>query len=97
MSSVDTPRTTNPRFRGNLFAQNLGMSSVDTPRTTNPRFWVALRYVSDRPAKDPEVRGEAAETAAMFERLRAAGVAVTFTQPWGPVLFFSLSRNHKKL
>ena len=57
----------------------------------------ALRYVSDRPAKDPEVRAEAAETAAMFERLRAAGVTVTFTQPWGPVLLFGLSRNHKKL
>ena len=57
----------------------------------------ALRYVSDRPAKDPEVRQEAAETAAMFERLRAAGVGVTFTQPWGPVLLFGLSRNHKKL
>ena len=57
----------------------------------------ALRYVSDRPAKLPEVRGEASETAAMFERLRAAGVAVTFTQPWGPVLLFGLSRNHKKL
>ena len=57
----------------------------------------ALRYVSDRPAKDPEVRAEAAETAAMFERLRAAGVPVTFTQPWGPVLLFGLSRNHKKL
>ncbi len=57
----------------------------------------ALRYVSDRPAKDPEVQAEAAETAAMFERLRAAGVTVTFTQPWGPVLLFGLSRNHKKL
>ncbi len=57
----------------------------------------ALRYVSDRPAKDPEVRDEAAETSAMFERLRAAGVAAAFTQPWGPVLFFGLSRNHKKL
>ena len=33
----------------------------------------------------------------MFERLRAAGVPVTFTQPWGPVLLFGLSRNHKKL
>ena len=57
----------------------------------------ALRYVSDRPATDPEVRAEAAETEIMFERLRAAGVAVTFTQPWGPVLLFGLSRNHKKL
>ena len=57
----------------------------------------ALRYVSDRPAKDPEVRAEAAETEVMFERLRAAGVAVTFTQPWGPVLLFGLNRNHKKL
>ncbi len=57
----------------------------------------ALRYVSDRLATDPSVRDEVAETAAMFERLRAAGVAVTFTQPWGPVLFFGLSRNHKKL
>ena len=57
----------------------------------------ALRYVSDLPARHPEVRAEAAETAAMFDRLRAAGVAVTFTQPWGPVLLFGLSRNHKKL
>ena len=57
----------------------------------------ALRYVSDRPAKDPRVQAEAAETAAMFERLQAAGVAVTFTQPWGPALLFGLSRNHKKL
>ena len=57
----------------------------------------ALRYVSDRLADDPEVRAEAAETAAMFDRLRAAGVAVTFTQPWGPVLLFGLSRNHKKI
>ena len=57
----------------------------------------ALRYVSDRPAKDPAVRAEAAETATMFERLRDAGVAVAFTQPWGPVLLFGLSRNHKKL
>ena len=57
----------------------------------------ALRYVSDMPATDPSVRAEAAETEAMFERLRAAGVAVTFTQPFGPVLLFGLSRNHKKL
>ena len=57
----------------------------------------ALRYVSDRPAKLPEVRAEAAETSAMFERLREAGVTVTFTQPWGPVLLFGLSRNHKKV
>ena len=57
----------------------------------------ALRYVSDRKATDPSVRDEATETTAMFDRLRAAGVAVTFTQPFGPVLFFGLSRNHKKL
>ncbi len=57
----------------------------------------ALRYVSDRKDTDPSVRHEAAETKAMFDRLRAAGVAVTFTQPFGPVKFFGLSRNHKKL
>ncbi len=57
----------------------------------------ALRYVSDRKDTDPSVRDEAAETKAMFDRLRAAGVAVTFTQPFGPVKFFGLSRNHKKL
>ena len=57
----------------------------------------ALRYVSDRKATDPSVLHEAAETRAMFDRLRAAGVAVTFTQPFGPVKFFGLSRNHKKL
>ncbi len=57
----------------------------------------ALRYVSDRKDTDPSVRDEAAETKAMFDRLRAAGVAMTFTQPFGPVKFFGLSRNHKKL
>ena len=57
----------------------------------------ALRYVSDRKATDPSVLHEAAETRAMFDRLRAAGVAVTFTQSFGPVLFFGLSRNHKKI
>ncbi len=57
----------------------------------------ALRYVSDRKDTDPSVRDEAAETKAMFDRLRAAGVATTFTQPFGPVKFFGLSRNHKKL
>ena len=57
----------------------------------------ALRYVSDRKDTDPSVRDEVAETKAMFDRLRAAGVAMTFTQPFGPVKFFGLSRNHKKL
>ncbi len=69
-------------------------------RGTDVRLLVdcfALRYVSDRKATEPSVRDEAAETRAMFERLRAAGVAVTFTQPFGPVLFFGLNRNHKKL
>ena len=56
----------------------------------------ALRYVSDRKATDPSVRDEAAETKTMFDRLRAAGVDVTFTQPFGPVKFFGMSRNHKK-
>jgi len=57
----------------------------------------ALRYVSDRRASHHEVRAEAAETAAMFERLRQAGATVTFTQPWGPLMLFGLNRNHKKL
>ena len=57
----------------------------------------ALRYVSDRKDTDPSVQDEVAETKAMFDRLRAAGVATTFTQPFGPVKFFGLSRNHKKL
>lgn len=57
----------------------------------------ALRYVSDRKATEVSALAEAAETKAMFERLRTAGVAVTFTQPFGPVVFFGLSRNHKKL
>ena len=57
----------------------------------------ALRYVSDRKATDPSVADEAAKTEAMFARLRAAGVSVAFTQPFGPVLFFGLSRNHKKV
>lgn len=57
----------------------------------------ALRYVSDRKDTDPSVRDEVAATKAMFDRLRAAGVTVTFAQPFGPVKFFGLSRNHKKL
>ena len=57
----------------------------------------ALRYVSDRKDTDPSVQDEVAATKAMFDRLRVAGVDVTFTQPFGPVKFFGLSRNHKKL
>ncbi len=57
----------------------------------------ALRYVSDQRATRPSVRTEAAQTRAMFERLRTAGITVTFTQPFGPMLLFGLSRNHKKI
>ncbi len=57
----------------------------------------ALRYVSDRRSSHHEVRAEAAETATMFQRLLRSGVSVQFTQPWGPLLMFGLSRNHKKM
>jgi cardiolipin synthase len=57
----------------------------------------ALRFVSDRPVRSPRVRGEFRATMAMFDDLRAAGVAVRFTNPNGPLNVFSLARNHKKL
>ena len=88
-------------FDGDASGQGVADLMIDAAgRGVDVRLLVdcfALRYVSDRPAKDREVRAEAAGTAAMFERLRQAGVEVTFTQPWGPVLLFGLCRNHKKL
>src|SRR5205807_5838546 len=44
-----------------------------------------------------ELRHEAQETERMIQKLRAAGVAVNFTNPYGLSLRKLLSRNHKKL
>ena len=57
----------------------------------------ALRFVSDQPVRRPAVRDEAAETMAMYQRLRDGGVDLTFTQPNGPGNLYALARNHKKL
>lgn len=56
-----------------------------------------LRFVSDQPVKRDEVGEEAIATTAMYQRLRDAGVDLTFTHPHGPGNLFSLARNHKKL
>jgi cardiolipin synthase len=56
-----------------------------------------LRFVSDQPVGRAAVKDEAAATTAMYERLRQAGVDLTFTHPHGPGNLFSLARNHKKL
>lgn len=56
-----------------------------------------LRFVSDQPVTRKSVKAEAAATLAMYERLREAGVDLTFTHPHGPGNLFSLARNHKKL
>jgi cardiolipin synthase len=57
----------------------------------------ALRFVSDRPVGDPEVRDEHAATMAMYRRLADGGVELRFTNANGPGRIFSLARNHKKL
>src|SRR5258708_17859313 len=46
---------------------------------------------------DEELRDEARETSAMIACLKRAGVAVKFTNPYGPSPRRVLSRNHKKL
>ena len=46
---------------------------------------------------EQELRHEAQETERMIQKLRAAGVAVNFTNPYGLSLRKLLSRNHKKL
>ncbi|MGH1492166.1 MAG: phospholipase D-like domain-containing protein [Acidimicrobiales bacterium] len=56
-----------------------------------------LRFVSDQPVTRAAVQPEAAATLAMYDRLREAGVDLTFTHPHGPGNLFSLARNHKKL
>ncbi len=56
-----------------------------------------LRFVSDERVNRRSVRAEAVTTAAMYERLRAAGVELTFTHPNGPGNLFCLVRNHKKV
>ncbi|MFT7475852.1 MAG: cardiolipin synthase [Verrucomicrobiales bacterium] len=57
----------------------------------------AFRYVSDVKVNSPLVADEVAETHAMFDRMEAAGVAVTYISPWGPLLMFGPFRNHKKV
>lgn len=57
-----------------------------------------FRFVSDQPiGRKPEAREEAEATWAMYDRLRAAGIELTFTHPHGPLWLFSLARNHKKM
>jgi cardiolipin synthase len=56
-----------------------------------------LRFVSDQPVKRDAVKEEAIATSRMYQRLRNAGVDLTFTHPHGPGNLFSLARNHKKL
>ncbi len=56
-----------------------------------------LRFVSDQPVTRKTVQPEAEATNAMYDRLRDAGVDLTFTHPHGPGNLFSLARNHKKL
>src|SRR2546423_7564245 len=46
---------------------------------------------------DKRLRSEAKETAAMMSRLKAAGVAIKFTNAYRPTPRQLLSRNHKKL
>ncbi len=57
----------------------------------------AFRYVSDTRATKSAVAGEVGETHAMFDRLEAAGIQITYVGPWGPLLVFGPLRNHKKI
>lgn len=47
--------------------------------------------------RDQALKCEARETSAMMSRLKFAGVAIKFTNPYGPSPRRLLSRNHKKL
>jgi cardiolipin synthase len=55
-----------------------------------------FRYLP-RNAFDPALRQEARETDGMIRQLREAGVAIKFTNPYGPSPRKLLGRNHKKL
>ena len=57
----------------------------------------AFRFVSDIRSTDPSIADEVAETHAMFDRLEAAGVQITYVGPWGPLIIFGALRNHKKI
>ncbi len=57
----------------------------------------AFRYVSDIRSTDPTIGEEVAATHAMFDRLEAGGVDVTYVGPWGPLLLFGPVRSHKKI
>ena len=57
----------------------------------------AFRYVSDTRSTKPAVAGEISETHAMFDRLEAAGIEITYVGPWGPLLVLGALRNHKKI
>lgn len=61
----------------------------------------AFRYVSDvkvnKQRTPPEIVEEAAATHAMFDRMEAAGVDVTYINPFGAVLQWGPLRNHKKI
>ncbi len=57
----------------------------------------AFRYVSDMRSTKPEIADEVTETHAMFDRLEAAGIQITYVGPWGPLLMFGALRVHKKI
>lgn len=64
----------------------------------------AFRYISDMNVNrrigipDPAALAEeVAATHAMFDRMEAAGIAVTYVQPFGRVLQYGAFRNHKKM
>ena len=61
----------------------------------------AFRYISDvkvtKQRTDLKVAEEEAATHAMFDRMEAAGVDVTYVNPFGALLQWGPFRNHKKI
>jgi cardiolipin synthase A/B len=86
---------------GQELAEALLSSPVEEKRVLADSF--TRLVLSDRfrywPANlvDDQLKGEARDTASMMARLKTAGVAIKFTNPYGLAPRKLLSRNHKKL
>lgn len=92
-------------FEGDSVGQNLAAALLSSPAGEKRILADSFTRVvlSDRfrywPANlvDNQLRREARDTATMMSRLKSAGVAIKFTNPYGLAPRKLLGRNHKKL
>lgn len=92
-------------FEGDSVGQNLAEALLASPAEEKQILADSFTRVvlSDRfrywPANffDEELQREARDTASMISRLKAAGVRIRYTNPYGVAPRKLLSRNHKKL